>query len=495
MVAQPLPELPPEISELRALALDLRWTWSHEGDALWEQVDAELWQRTRNPWSVLQGLSAQRLQQLAGDRDFCDRLKAFAVTRQGYLEQPAWYGTTHGTSALKGVAYLSMEFGLGAALPLYAGGLGVLAGDFLKTASDLGVPVIGVGLLFQEGYFRQIIDAEGMQHELYPYNEPAMLPIEAVALDGGWLRIPLELPGRVVQLRVWRATIGRTRLYLLDSNDPLNSPVDRGITAKLYGSGGELRLMQEIALGVGGWRVIETLHEGLEVCHMNEGHAAFAVVERARHLAATARLDFFQALWATRAGNVFTTHTSVGAGFDRFPVPLVRKYLSYIVGQARNGAALVDEILKLGRCEAGNADEPFNMAWLAMRGSARCLAVSRLHRETSRGVFQALFPRRPVHEVPVELHHQRRPHSDLELDRGRSIVDRGLRQGEVAFPGWRPWLADRLRDATRSCGRCAARGAIAWWAWRAAISPAICVGGASIRRPCGWPTTPWIRTC
>ncbi len=402
MVALPLPDLPPEISELRNLALDLRWTWSHEGDALWDYVDEPLWRRTRNPWSVLQNAPRERLEKLAHDREFLARLADFSEGRAKYFQRPGWFAETHGKKALGGVAYLSMEFGLGAVLPLYAGGLGVLAGDFLKTASDLAVPVIGVGLLYQEGYFRQIVDAEGVQQELYPYNEPATMPVEPVILpEGGWLRIPLELPGRVVQLRVWRATVGRVKLYLLDSNDPLNSPVDRGITAKLYGGGNEIRLMQEIALGVGGWRVVEALHPETEICHINEGHAAFAIIERARHLAVRADLNFWEALWATRAGNIFTTHTPVAAGFDSFAPVLLRKYLPYVEGELAGRGVSLNAILGLGRIDPQDAREPFNMAYLAARGSALTLGVSRLHGEFSRRIFQPLFPRWPSCEVPV----------------------------------------------------------------------------------------------
>jgi len=337
MVALPLPQLPSDISALQSLALDLRWTWSHEGDALWSYVNERLWERTHNPWVVLQGTPAERFELLACDEKFRNELAAFVAARERYLRTPGWFRGTEGASRLGGVAYFGMEFGLGEALPLYAGGLGVLAGDFLKTASDLDVPIVGVGLLYQEGYFRQIVDASGAQEEFYPYNEPAAMPIEPVILpEGGRLRIGLELPGRIVQLRVWQATVGRVKLYLLDSNDALNSPPDRGITAKLYGGGPEVRLMQEIVLGVGGWRVVETLHPEIEICHVNEGHAAFAIIERARHLAVKAKLDFWEALWATRAGNVFTTHTPVAAGFDEFHSDLLRK--SALRGRCSCGA-------------------------------------------------------------------------------------------------------------------------------------------------------------
>jgi starch phosphorylase len=402
MVALPLPNLPDELAALRMIALDLRWTWSHEADQLWEEVDPQIWQRTHNPWSVLQNASRDRLQRLAADGSFCEQLGEFVAVRREYYQRPGWFARQKDTSLPRKIAYFSMEFGLGAALPLYAGGLGVLAGDFLKTASDLDMPAVGIGLLYQEGYFRQIIDADGVQQELYPYNEPATMPIEpAILEDGSWLRIPLELPGRAVLLRVWRANVGRVKLYLLDSNDPLNTPADRGITAKLYGGGPEIRLMQEIALGIGGWRVIEALHEDVEICHINEGHAAFAIIERAHQLARKSKLTFWQALWATRAGNVFTTHTPVAAGFDSFPSRLLRTYMPYVEGDlARNGVSL-GALLALGRIDPANTEEPFNMAWLAQRGSAACLGVSRLHGEFSRRIFQPLFPRWPACEIPL----------------------------------------------------------------------------------------------
>ena len=265
-------DFPAGLEPLGELALDLRWTWSHEADSLWERVDAEAWSRTRNPWIILQDISAERLRALAADASFVAELERLALTRRAYLDAPSWFSSAHASAELSGVAYFSMEFGLGEGLPLYAGGLGVLAGDFLKTASDLGIPVIGVGLLYQEGYFRQIIDAAGVQHEAFPFNDPGSMPIEpAQGPEGAWLRISLDLPGRTVSLRVWQAQVGRIMLYLLDANDPLNSPVDRGITGKLYDAGSEIRISQEVVLGVAGWRTVEALAPEVEVCHLNEG--------------------------------------------------------------------------------------------------------------------------------------------------------------------------------------------------------------------------------
>ncbi len=403
MVALQLPKLPDEISALQGLALDLRWTWNHEADALWQQVDKNLWERTHSPWTVLQNAPTERLKTLAGNSQFLEKLQSAVAAQKAYHETPGWFRTTPAASQLKGVAYLSMEFGLGAALPLYAGGLGILAGDYLKTASDLDIPIIGVGLLYQEGYFRQVIDNNGAQQEFYPYNEPAAMPIEPVVLpDGRWLRVEIDLPGRKVSLRIWQAQVGKVKLYLLDSNDPLNNPSDRGITTKLYGGGTEMRLMQEIVLGVGGWRVVDALHPDVEICHINEGHAAFAILERAYQQAQRSGLTFWEGLWATRAGNVFTTHTPVSAGFDRFPPEILRKYLhSYVESSLGGRGVKMADVLALGRADTNDAAEPFNMAFLAARGSAVCLGVSRLHGEVSRRIFQPLFYRWPSCEVPI----------------------------------------------------------------------------------------------
>ncbi len=401
MVTLVLPHLPDALTPLQELALDLRWTWSHEADSLWEHIDARLWDQTKSPWTVLQHTPAERLAQLAADAAFLKELASLLDKRSAYFGRPGWFETAHRDVGPKAIAYFSMEFGLGAALPLYAGGLGVLAGDFLKAASDLAIPVVGVGLLYQEGYFRQVLDADGLQHEVYPYNEPAMMPIEPALVGGAWLRIPVSLPGRILQLRVWQATVGRLKLYLLDSNDLLNTPADRGITGKLYGGDAELRLMQETVLGIGGWRALEALGVPVEICHLNEGHAAFVVFERARRLATRTKLNFWEALWATRPGNIFTTHTPVEAGFDRFDPALLRKYLP--TGDSPLGAVgvSVEELLALGRADPGDEDEPFNMAYLAMRGSGTSLAVSRLHGDVSQRIFQPLFPRWPETEVPI----------------------------------------------------------------------------------------------
>ncbi len=393
-------ELPASLEPLTELALDLRWTWCHACDPLWEAIDPETWERSANPWLLLQDVSAARLEALAADPAFLSEVRRLATDRERYLAAPGWFSQAH-PGALTATAYFSLEFGFGEGLPLYAGGLGILAADLLKAASDLGVPAVGVGLLYQEGYFRQMVGASGAQQETYPYNDPLSLPIQpALDAHGGWMHVSLELPGRPLWLRVWRVAAGRNTLYLLDSNSPLNAPIDRGITAKLYGGDLEVRLLQELVLGIGGWRALETAGVSAEVCHLNEGHAAFAAIERARRFTSRHALSFREAMWATRAGNVFTTHTPVAAGFDRFPPALIAKYFRTL--ELAPLGVPVEALLALGRRDAADRSEPFNMAWLAMRCCSRANGVSRLHGEVSRGLFTDLFPRWPLAEVPVD---------------------------------------------------------------------------------------------
>ena len=313
---------------------------------------------------------------------------------------PAWFQKNHSKTSLTCAAYFSMEFMLSEALPIYSGGLGNVAGDQLKAASDLGVPVVGVGLLYQQGYFRQVIDKEGAQQALFPYNDPGQLPITPLRHPNGeWLRLEIALPGYSVWLRTWQVQVGRVKLYLLDSNDAANFPAHRGITSELYGGGPELRLKQEMLLGIGGWRLLRALGIEPEVCHLNEGHAAFAVLERARDFMEETGQPFKVALAATRAGNLFTTHTAVAAGFDRFAPDLIEQYLGGYA-QQKLGISLQD-LLALGRQNPEDSSEPFNMAYLAIRGCGAVSGVSRLHGKVSRHIFQPLFPRWPEEEVPV----------------------------------------------------------------------------------------------
>src|ERR1700678_4260431 len=422
--------LPTEIegfSSLAELALDLRWSWNHGADNIWKKLDSALWELTSNPWVVLQTVSREKLKLVLTDPTFRQEVEALLQVGKQVALSPAWFQQNHPQTPLTCVAYFSMEFMLSEALPIYSGGLGNVAGDQLKAASDLGVPVVGVGLLYQQGYFRQVIDQDGAQQALYPYNDPGQLPITPLRhANGEWLRLEIALPGYSVWLRAWQVQIGRVKLYLLDSNDAANYPAHRGITSELYGGGEELRLKQELLLGIGGWRLLEALGIRPEICHLNEGHAAFAVLERARSFMQQTGQPFEVALAVTRAGNLFTTHTAVAAGFDRFPPALIEQYLT---GYAQEKLRInLHDLLALGRQNPNDASESFNMAYLAVRGSGSVNGVSRLHGQVSRHLFAPLFPRWPEAEVPI-----------------------GYVTNGVHMPSWDSAAADDLW--TKACGK------------------------------------------
>jgi starch phosphorylase len=385
---------------LTELALDMRSSWNHATDQVWRQLDPVLWGITNNPWVVLQTVSRKKLERMLADPAFRKSVDDLARARRDAAQAPAWFQRTHAQSALSCVAYFSMEFMLSEALPIYSGGLGNVAGDQLKAAGDLGVPVIGVGLLYSQGYFRQVIDKDGAQQALYPYNDPGQLPITPLRKPNGeWLRLEIALPGYSVWLRAWQVQVGRVKLFLLDSNDAANYPAHRGITSELYGGGPELRLKQEILLGIGGWRLLAALGIEPEVCHLNEGHAAFAVLERARSFMEESGQNFEVALTVTRAGNLFTTHTAVAAGFDRFAPSLIEHFLGGFAEQKLD--IPLHDLLALGREDPHDPSEPFNMAYLAIRGSGAANGVSRLHGKVSRHLFGPLFARWPQDDIPV----------------------------------------------------------------------------------------------
>jgi starch phosphorylase len=395
--------LPTEIegfNSLAELALDMHWSWNHATDEVWRQLDPKLWEITHNPWVVLQTVSRDRIEHVLADPVFRKNVDGLVQSIREVTGTPAWFQQNHPQSSLTCIAYFSMEFMLSEALPIYSGGLGNVAGDQLKAASDMGVPVVGVGLLYQQGYFRQVIDKDGMQQALFPYNDPGQLPITPLRQGNGeWLRLEIDLPGYSVWLRAWQVQVGRVKLYLLDSNDAANFPAHRGITSELYGGGPELRIKQEMLLGIGGWRLLRALGIQPEVCHLNEGHAAFAVLERARSFMQETGQPFEVALAATRAGNLFTTHTAVTAGFDRFSPALIEQYLRWYAEQ-KLGIPLHD-LLALGRRNPNDPAESFNMAYLAIRGSGAVNGVSQLHGKVSRDIFQLLFPHWPQDEVPI----------------------------------------------------------------------------------------------
>lgn len=427
--------LPQPLEGLAELALDLRFSWSHSADGLWQELNSDLWFLTRNPWMVLSSVSRERLKILADDEEFCDEIKRLLEREHNSLAAPRWFQETHANSSLTApVAYFSLEFGLSEALPIYSGGLGLLAGDHLKAAHDLGIPLVGVGLLYQSGYFRQAIDRDGNQIALYPSNNIHELPITPVRDESGEdLKLELALPGRRLFVRVWQARIGLVTLYLLDTNCPSNLPTERCITSELYGGGPEQRLQQEILLGIGGWRLLRTLGIRPQICHMNEGHAAFVVLERACDYMQTHDVDFDTALAITRAGNLFTTHTPVEAGFDCYEPELIERYLKGYADCSMEGDAVclnipISKMLALGRRNPDDPHEVFNMAYLAVRGSRAVNGVSALHAKVSRGIFSTLFPGWTFDEVPV-----------------------GHVTNGVHVPSWDSGTADHLW--TKACGK------------------------------------------
>jgi starch phosphorylase len=423
------------VDALIELALNIRWSWNHASDELWQQLDPELWEFTRNPWVILQTVSRDRLEERLTDPAFREKLKGLLKANEQANSAPSWFQEKHRKAALTTIAYFSMEYMLNEALPIYAGGLGNVAGDQLKAASDLGVPVVAVGLLYAKGYFRQEIDKYGTQNALFPYNDPGQLPVTPLRLPNGeWLRIKVSLPGHPIWLRAWQVQVGRARLYLLDSNDAANLPIHRGITDELYSGGHELRIKQEIILGIGGYKLLKALDIKPEVCHMNEGHAAFLVLERANDFMKANGTSFEEALAVTRAGNLFTTYTAVPAGFDHFSPSSMEYHLGTY---AKEELGLdFNDLMALGQADADNRSESFNMAYLAIRGSGAVNGVSRLHGEVSRNLFNNLFPRWPAAEVPV-----------------------GHVTNGVHMPCWDSKYADEIW--TESCGKNRWRGELA----------------------------------
>ncbi|MEU3094681.1 glycosyltransferase family 1 protein [Streptomyces sp. NPDC006967] len=399
------PVLPEPLGPLSDLARNLRWSW-HDGTRdLFRSVDPERWAATgRDPVRLLGSVATERLTELAADRDFLDRLDTVAGDLHAYMTGDRWYQAQPGRLPAA-VAYFSPEFGITAALPQYSGGLGILAGDHLKAASDLGAPLIGVGLLYRHGYFRQSLSRDGWQQEHYPVLDPNELPLDQLKeADGSPAQITLALPGdRSLRARIWLAQVGRIPLLLLDSDVEENDLGERGVTDRLYGGGSEHRLLQEMLLGIGGVRAVRTYcrltgHAAPEVFHTNEGHAGFLGLERIAELRADG-LDFDAALEAVRAGTVFTTHTPVPAGIDRFDRDLVARHFG---PHAELPGMEVDRILRLGM-ETYPGGEPnlFNMAVMGLRLAQRANGVSLLHGHVSREMFSGLWPGFDPEEVPI----------------------------------------------------------------------------------------------
>jgi len=395
-----VPSLTDELIALQRVAYNLWWCWEPDAINLFRRLDAELWQATRhNPVEMLGILQQTTLENLKSDEGFMAHLRMVDEKLADYLAEKTWFlKTCNGSSQMK-VAYFSMEFGLHESLPVYSGGLGILAGDHLKSASDLGLPLAGVGLLYRQGYFRQYLNNEGWQQEYYPENDFYNLPLTLERDEKGVpLSVELEFGPRKFKVHIWRVQVGRVPLYLLDTNLEENSPGDRLITAQLYGGDQEMRILQEILLGIGGIRALRALGIFPNVCHMNEGHAAFLALERIRLLMERRGIGFKEAREVVSAGNVFTTHTPVEAGIDHFPADLLERYFGKYY---RSLGLNRDEFLGLGRQNPKNSQESFCMAVLALKLAGHANGVSELHGEVSRKMWKNTWPELPEEQLPL----------------------------------------------------------------------------------------------
>jgi glycogen phosphorylase len=396
-----VPRLPPALERLRDLAHNLWWSWAPVGSDLFARLEPDLWETVHgNPIELLARVDQARLDELAGDDAFTSHLDAAWQTFQRYMQREGWFSKSFPEAAGARIAYFSMEYGIHECLPIYSGGLGVLAGDHLKTSSDLGLPLVGVGLAYAEGYFRQALNADGWQSERYPINDWSRMPVLPV-LDAAGKRITIGVayPDGIVQAQLWKVQVGRVPLLLLDANLHQNKPADRSITGPLYGGDQEFRVRQEIMLGIGGVHALEALGLPPTVCHMNEGHSAFLAIERIGRVMRERGVSFQVASEANSAGNVFTTHTPVPAGNDAFNPDLARRYLE----PYRAALGISDsDLLALGRIEPRDQGAPFSMPVLAIRASDHYNGVSRLHGEVARKMWQGLWPDLPTHEIPIE---------------------------------------------------------------------------------------------
>ncbi len=414
------PEVPARLSGLEELAYNLRWTWDSRSFKVFQHLDPEMLEKyAGNPVSLLRRISRERLEQAAGDAPFLTHLDGALDDLRRYLTEPGWFRQRYPEYDELRVAYFCMEYGLTASLPIYSGGLGVLAGDHLKAASGLDVPLVAVGLLYNKGYFVQHLDDSGWQHEEYRIYDLSALPIRPVMVQGvetaggrspaaaagvagaaaaAPLKVSIDIAGRLVWIRVWKVEVGRIPLYLLDTVLPENDAAAQRITSELYGGGTEERLAQELVLGIGGMRVLRALGIEPQMCHLNEGHAVFASLERMRGLMEASGLSFMEARQVTGAGTLFTTHTPVPAGFDLFSQELIDDHLSAYLEEL---GLDVEQFMRMGRVN-GDPDEDFNVAALALRQSPRRNAVSRLHRRVTARMMQVGWPDFPPGDMPIE---------------------------------------------------------------------------------------------
>ena len=394
------PSFPKKIERLQEIAMNLHWTWDHDAIDLFRRLDQELWRKVdQNPIRMFSEIKQDRLEEVANDDAFLSHLNRVWEKLGTYKKDKAWYQSEHKEDSDMLVAYFSAEFGIHECLPIYSGGLGILAGDHLKAASDIGLPLVGIGLLYQCGYFRQYLNADGWQQEYYPVSDTFNMPIELLRDDNGKpLQFDVMVGSHNVTVHIWQILVGRIKLLLLDTNVLSNHPEDRQITENLYGGDIEMRIRQEIVLGIGGMRALNLLNIKPTVFHMNEGHSAFLALERIRQLMAEEQLTFKEALEATRAANVFTTHTPVPAGIDKFGQDLVTKYFQEFWPQLGLDRY---SFLAFGGADPDDPKSPVNMATLAINLSAYVNGVSKLHGEVSRKMWHHLWPEVSASEVPI----------------------------------------------------------------------------------------------
>jgi len=397
-----VPSLPEKLESLREIVYNLSWSWNHDTIELFRRLDRKLWEETHhNPVLMLGKISQERLNEVAADDSFISHMNRVYVHLNVYMEERSWYQKNYSLEGDKFIAYFSAEFGLTECLQVYSGGLGVLAGDHLKSASDLGLPLVAVGLCYKEGYFQQYLTNDGWQQERYELTDFFNQPMTLVTnFENTPLKIEMDFPGRKVIVQVWKIQVGRVPLFLLDTNVPENSEEDRKITRSLYGGNVETRMQQEIVLGVGGIRALHAMKMDPLVCHMNEGHSAFLSLERIRYLIKNHGLNFTEAKDINFYSNVFTTHTPVPAGIDIFPNELVEKYFG---GYYRNELQINDKTFySLGTILKDKPVTNFNMAHLAMNMAGYVNGVSKLHGKVSKKMWMAGFVDIPFDEIPID---------------------------------------------------------------------------------------------
>lgn len=444
------PSLPEKLQPLNEIAYNLWWTWHPDAINLLRRIDRDMWDKFyHNPIKVLGSISQERLRELETDEGFLTHMERVMLDLVDYMKAATWFKDTSYASWEREnrIAYFSMEFGIDECLQIYSGGLGVLAGDHLKSASDLGIPVVGIGLAYTHGYFMQYLNRDGWQLEILPENNFHLLPLRLVVKDDGSpIKIAVPFPGRTVTAQIWRAQVGRVPLYLLDANVSENQPDDQKITSQLYGGDTEMRIKQEVLLGIGGVMAMEALGLEVSVYHMNEGHAAFSSVGRMIKLMRKYKLTLAEAKESIIASTVFTTHTPVPAGNDRFERWLVEKYISPAI---EGSGVTLDDLITLGRENPENERELFCMTVMALRLSAASNGVSKLHGEVSRKMWQGIWPNLPVNLVPIRSITNGIHIRSWISEEMRNLYDRYLGEDWIYKPGedtvWK--RVERVPDA------------------------------------------------